>query len=59
MKTAYCDTQKFQCDQCISVLQNDSSHQRIVIYNVCVATNSYDCPSKKKNCEVILPAGLN
>jgi len=48
VKTAYCDTQKSQCDKCISVPRNDSSHQRIVIHNVCVATNSYDCPSKEK-----------
>jgi len=31
--------------KCISVPQNDSSNQRIVIHNVCVSTN-FDYPSK-------------
>jgi len=40
-KTAYFDTQKQRfVIKCILVLRGDTSHQRIVIHNVCIATNS-------------------
>jgi len=40
-KSAYFDMQKLQfIIKCISVRGDDSSHQIIVIHNVCVETNS-------------------